>query len=129
MEEDDAATRQAFLGRCSTRKMGSGERKTHESKLDGYVAQPDVASLTVEDVTMVGSILNKLMTGVATGELTGWRTKQAFLDQTTSASAIGVSIPYASDIRRGRRRPHPRHWRALAELGGLPGSASGSIRP
>jgi len=34
------------------------------------------------------------------------------------ASAIGVSIPYASDLRRGRRRPHPRHWRALAELVG-----------
>jgi CRISPR-associated endonuclease Cas1 len=32
------------------------------------------------------------------------------------ASAIGVSIPYASGIRRGRRQPHPRHWEALAEL-------------
>lgn len=35
------------------------------------------------------------------------------------ASAIGVSIPYASDIRKGRRRPHPRHWQALAELVGV----------
>jgi transcriptional regulator with XRE-family HTH domain len=35
------------------------------------------------------------------------------------ASAIGVSIPYASDIRRGRRRPHPRHWRTLAKLAGM----------
>jgi len=32
------------------------------------------------------------------------------------ASAIGVSILYASDIRRGRRRPHSRHWQALARL-------------
>ena len=24
--------------------------------------------------------------------------------------------PYASDIRRGRRRSHPRHWKVLAEL-------------
>ena len=32
------------------------------------------------------------------------------------ASAIGVSIPYASDIRIGRRRPHPRHWESLAQL-------------
>jgi hypothetical protein len=32
------------------------------------------------------------------------------------ATAIGVSIPYASDIRRGRRRPHPVHWRVLAKL-------------
>lgn len=32
------------------------------------------------------------------------------------ASAIGVSLMYASDIRRGRRRPHPRHWKILAQL-------------
>jgi len=37
------------------------------------------------------------------------------------ASAINVSIPYASDIRRGRRRPHPRHWKALANLVGATG--------
>jgi CRISPR-associated endonuclease Cas1 len=37
------------------------------------------------------------------------------------ASAINVSIMYASDIRRGRRRPHPRHWQALAEVVGLSG--------
>ncbi len=35
------------------------------------------------------------------------------------AAAIGVSIPYASDIRRGRRRPHPRHWHFLASLVGV----------
>ena len=35
------------------------------------------------------------------------------------ASAIGVSMVYASDIRRGRRRPHPRHWQALAQLVGV----------
>jgi hypothetical protein len=35
------------------------------------------------------------------------------------ATAIGVSIPYASDIRRGRRKPHPRHWQALAKLVGM----------
>lgn len=32
------------------------------------------------------------------------------------ASAIGVSVSYASDIRTGRRVPHPRHWQALARL-------------
>jgi len=36
------------------------------------------------------------------------------------AAAIGVSEPYAADIRRGRRLPHPRHWQALAELSGVP---------
>jgi CRISPR-associated endonuclease Cas1 len=35
------------------------------------------------------------------------------------ASAISVSIPYASDIRRGRRCPHPRHWEALSKLVGI----------
>jgi CRISPR-associated endonuclease Cas1 len=34
----------------------------------------------------------------------------------TLASTLGVSEPYAADIRAGRRRPHPRHWQALAEL-------------
>ena len=36
------------------------------------------------------------------------------------ASVMGVSIPYASDIRRGGRRPHPRHWLMLAQLVGVP---------
>jgi hypothetical protein len=28
-------------------------------------------------------------------------------------------LPYASDIRAGRRRPHPRHWLSLARLAGV----------
>ncbi len=32
------------------------------------------------------------------------------------ASMLQISIPYAADIRAGRRRPHPRHWQALAKL-------------
>jgi CRISPR-associated endonuclease Cas1 len=39
------------------------------------------------------------------------------------ASALGVSLPYATDIRKGRRRPHPRHWITLAELAGISGEA------
>jgi len=35
------------------------------------------------------------------------------------ASALGVSVYYAADIRRGHRRPHPRHWQALARLVGV----------
>jgi CRISPR-associated endonuclease Cas1 len=35
------------------------------------------------------------------------------------ASALRVSMPYAADIRAGRRRPHPRHWQALARLVGV----------
>jgi hypothetical protein len=32
------------------------------------------------------------------------------------ASKLGISIPYAVDIRSARRVPHPRHWLTLAEL-------------
>jgi len=35
------------------------------------------------------------------------------------ASALGVSIPYASSIRSGKRQPHPRHWQTLAQLTGI----------
>lgn len=31
-------------------------------------------------------------------------------------SALGLSVTYAVAIRAGRRRPHPRHWEALAKL-------------
>jgi len=31
-------------------------------------------------------------------------------------SALGVSEPYSSDIRAGKRIPHPRHWETLAQL-------------
>lgn len=32
---------------------------------------------------------------------------------------LDVSKPYATDIRAGRRTPHPRHWLTLAELIGI----------
>lgn len=34
-------------------------------------------------------------------------------------AAMGVSWMYASYIRRGKQRPHPRHWVKLAELVGI----------
>ena len=42
-------------------------------------------------------------------------------DVTTSAisTALGVSWVYASHIRTGLKRPHPRHWVKLAELVGV----------
>jgi hypothetical protein len=44
---------------------------------------------------------------------------------TTSAiaTALGVSWVYASHIRAGAKRPHPRHWMKLAELVGYSGAA------
>jgi CRISPR-associated endonuclease Cas1 len=34
----------------------------------------------------------------------------------TIASALAVSLPYAADVRKGRRIPHPRHWLRLSIL-------------
>jgi len=45
----------------------------------------------------------------------------AQVTRSTIANALGVSSPYAADIRAGRRRPHPRHWEKLAELVGVTG--------
>jgi hypothetical protein len=33
--------------------------------------------------------------------------------------ALGISGPYATDIRAGNRCPHPRHWEKLAQLVGV----------
>ena len=35
------------------------------------------------------------------------------------ASALGISQPYAAEIRAGRYLPHPRHWLTLARLIGV----------
>jgi hypothetical protein len=35
------------------------------------------------------------------------------------SSKLGISIPYAVDIRSARRIPHPRHWQTLARLVGI----------
>jgi CRISPR-associated endonuclease Cas1 len=58
-----------------------------------------------------------------------WLTNETYLEKiqprlagitySAIASALGVSAPYAADIRAGRRRPHPRHWQALAQLVGV----------
>jgi hypothetical protein len=45
--------------------------------------------------------------------------KLSRLSAAAIARAISVSMPYATDIRRGRRRPHPRHWQTLAQLLGV----------
>jgi len=35
------------------------------------------------------------------------------------ATDLVVSKPYATDIRKGRRIPHPRHWLTLSRLVGI----------
>jgi hypothetical protein len=37
------------------------------------------------------------------------------------SSALNISEPYATDIRAGKRLPHPRHWLALARVVGAIG--------
>jgi CRISPR-associated endonuclease Cas1 len=58
-----------------------------------------------------------------------WPTETAYVEQIQPALVVipisrlsltlGISESYAADIRAGRHRPHPRHWQALAELGGV----------
>jgi hypothetical protein len=58
-----------------------------------------------------------------------WLTEQAYRERIqprlerftvpTIMQMLGISQPYATDIRAGRRCPHPRHWLALARLVGV----------
>jgi hypothetical protein len=42
------------------------------------------------------------------------------------AKRLNVSYSYADDIRKGQK-PHPRHWKLMAELAGLTGPAQPTI--
>ncbi len=62
-------------------------------------------------------------------EQPAWFTEKDYLEQiqprlggftlSVLSSTLGVSEPYAVDIRAGRRVPHPRHWQRLAGLVGI----------
>jgi len=59
-------------------------------------------------------------------DLPAWLDERTYLSEirprltriTVSAisSALSISKPYATDIRSGKRVPHPRHWSVLAKL-------------
>jgi hypothetical protein len=61
-------------------------------------------------------------------DLPRWLTRDVYLNEiqpllagvskSSIQAALGVSEPYAADIRSGRI-PHQRHWTALAQLAGL----------
>jgi CRISPR-associated endonuclease Cas1 len=65
-------------------------------------------------------------------DLPEWLTEEFYRDKIqprlatvavrTIAEALGISGPYATDIRSGKRVPHPRHWLTLARLIGCPTS-------
>jgi CRISPR-associated endonuclease Cas1 len=58
-----------------------------------------------------------------------WPTEQAYIEEIQPglstvtiariALTLGISEPYAAEIRAGRHRPHPRHWQSLAKLAGV----------
>jgi hypothetical protein len=58
-----------------------------------------------------------------------WLTKDVYMREiqprlkgitlSVMASKLGISIPYAVDVRSSRRIPHPRHWQTLAQLIGV----------
>jgi len=62
-------------------------------------------------------------------DLPGWLTERVYREKIQSrlatftvsaiASALEISKPYATDIRAGKRCPHPRHWAKLASLVGV----------
>jgi hypothetical protein len=59
----------------------------------------------------------------------GWLTADAYREKVQPrlagipvgviASALDVSQPYATDLRKGKHIPHPRHWLGLARLTGV----------
>jgi CRISPR-associated endonuclease Cas1 len=61
-----------------------------------------------------------------------WLTEEAYLKEIQPqlsrfangviASTLQVSMSYAADVRKGRRRPHQRHWQSLAHLVGITGN-------
>lgn len=62
-------------------------------------------------------------------DLPDWLTEEAYREEIQPglaafavpiiASKLGISKPYATDIRSGKRVPHPRHWKSLAAIAGL----------
>jgi len=96
----------AKLGRAAaqnpeSRKRHSETQRRHEAAKRAWRSSPKPAWLTGQ--TYVERIQPRL----------------ALITISTLSSALGVSESYAADIRAGRHRPHPRHWKALAELTGL----------
>jgi CRISPR-associated endonuclease Cas1 len=62
-------------------------------------------------------------------DLPDWLNEKAYIEKVqprlaeitvpSISTALGISEPYATDIRAGRRHPHQRHWEKLARLVGI----------
>ena len=96
----------AKIGRAAARSPESQKRRSetqrrHEAAKRAWRSSSKPAWLN-ED-TYVGKIQPRLAT----------------VTISALSSTLGVSEFYAAGIRAGRRRPHPRHWQALAQLVGV----------
>jgi CRISPR-associated endonuclease Cas1 len=101
----DGLIESAKIGRVVAQSPKSQEKRSetqrrHRAAQQAWRSSPKPASLT--ESTYIEKI-QPALAGVMISIL---------------ASTLKVSEPYAADIRAGRRRPHPRHWEALAALVG-----------
>jgi hypothetical protein len=107
--------------------IASGERLVNAAKLGR------IASHTPENETRRAETMRRHVAAIRTwkpSDLPEWLTEKTYREQiqprlatvTIRAimEALGVSKPYAADIRSGKKVPHQRHWRRLADLSGVP---------
>jgi CRISPR-associated endonuclease Cas1 len=93
-----------------------------------------LAAHTIQAEVKRGESRRRHATGLAAwrpSDQTAWLTEETYVRKiqprlpnvTVRAirTAISVSKSYATNIRSGKRLPHPRHWQLLAELVGISG--------
>jgi len=104
----------------------SGEKLTELAKLGRVAAQSPKAQKLRSETQRLHEAAKRAWHSSAKP---AWLNEGTYLEEIQSrlaattifalSSALGVSESYAADIRAGRRRPHPRHWQALAQLVGV----------
>lgn len=120
-----ASTRGAqYCGACSP--MALRENLINAAKL-GRVATHTPKAEALRTATMRRQEAAKR--SWKSSDLPEWLDEEVYREQiqpklatfavSTIASALEISKPYATDIRRGKRVPHPRHWHALAQVVGV----------
>jgi CRISPR-associated protein Cas1 len=113
-----------FCARCAVK--GNVERLTKVARNGRIAAQSDHAQ-QLRSKTQLGHA--KAIANWRASDLPVWLNEGAYrceiqpalksVTLAVLASTLKVSIPYAVNIRSGRRIPHQRHWQALARLVGL----------
>jgi CRISPR-associated endonuclease Cas1 len=101
----------------------------------GIAEQGRIASHTTESELKRGATQRKRFVaqrGWNKSSQPAWLTEQFYSEQIQPrlgaievkaiSRSLGISIPYASHIRAGRRVPHPRHWLTLTQLVGVTGA-------